>query len=149
MKQFTSSTDLIPFEINGTVFEAAGTLPADSFVEFLLAVGELGRVGQDRGDDAGFDADVLRNQKDLMAEAVRIALTPESADAFIAALSDKQRPVSLALLQEALMWLLEQYNLAGGDDDDTEEAAVGERPTKRTRGSATGSRTTEDGSEGD
>jgi len=159
-KQFTSNTDLIPFEVNGTHFDAAGTLPADAFIDFLAAVGELGRLGSKAKEKAdgeeeasGFDIEVLRQQKDLMATAVKIALTDESADKFIAALSDRERPVSLDLLQEALMWLMEEYKLSKADDEDGDDAGseggVGDRPTKETSDSATGSPPTEDSSEDD
>jgi hypothetical protein len=159
-KQFTSNTDLIPFEVNGTHFDAAGTLPADAFIDFLGVVGELGRLGKKAKDEGegeeeggGFDIDVLRQQKDLMAEAVRIALVEESAVRFIDGMSDRQNPVSLDLLQEALMWLMEEYKLSKADEDDDgtadEEGAVGDRPTKGTSDSATGSPATGDSSEGD
>lgn len=157
IKQFTSRTDVIPFEVNGTKFEAAGTLPADAFIDFLAAVGELGRLGEkakakaDSEDEGGaFDIGQLRRQKELMAEACSIALLPDSAERFISALSDRERPLSLELLQEALMWLMEEYKLSKADDDlDDEEGAVGERPTKATPDSATGSSPTEAGSEDD
>ena len=156
VKQFTSNTDLIPFEVNGVHFDAAGTLPADAFIDFLGAVGELGRLGAkakskaDGEEEAsGFDIETLREQKDLMATAVKIALTNDSADRFIGALSDREHPLSLDLLQEALMWLMEEYKLSKADDEDgteDEEGAVGERPTKGTSDSATGSSPTEDSS---
>jgi hypothetical protein len=156
VKQFTSNTDLIPFEVNGTHFDAAGTLPADAFIDFLAAVGDLGRLGskakanaEGEEEASGFDIEVLRQQKDLMATAVKIALTEESAAKFIEALSDREHPVSLDLLQEALMWLMEEYKLSKADEDEDEEGAVGERPTKAMPDSATGSSPTEDSSEGD
>ena len=153
VKQFTSNIDLIPFEVNGVHFDAAGTLPADAFIDFLGAVGELGRLGSKAKEKAdgeeeasGFDIETLREQKNLMATAVKIALTDDSAERFIAALSDREHPVSLDLLQEALMWLMEEYKLSKSDDSEDEEGAVGERPTKGTSDSATGSPPTEDSS---
>lgn len=158
-KSFTSRTSTIPFDVNGVDFEAAGSLPADDFIDFLAVVGELGRLGQkakdvsDTEEEGGsFDIETLRSQKELMAKAVGLALLPDSAERFMGLLSDRANPATLDLLTEVLMWLMEEYKLsAKGDDDDAEdeEGAVGSRPTKPTSDSATGSSPTEDSSEDD
>jgi hypothetical protein len=153
VKQFTSQTDLIPFEVNGTPFQAAGTLPADSFIELLGAVGELGKLGK-KAKDAGeteeeggsFDIETLRRQKELMAKAVEIALLPDSAERFMAGLSSTEDPVSLDVLQEALVWLMSEYKLSKDADEDEDEDGGADRPTQGTSDSATGSTPTGDSS---
>jgi hypothetical protein len=159
IKQFTSRVDTIPFAINDAQFEAAGELAADAFIDFLGVVGELGRAGQqanakaDSEEEGGtFDIEQLRRQKDLMAQAVNLCIPEaESRDRILDGLAGKPDAPSipLDLLQEVLMWLMEEYKLAKADEDEDEEGAVGERPTKGTSDSATGSPSTEAGSEDD
>jgi hypothetical protein len=156
IKQFTSRIETIPFEVNGVHFEAAGTLPADDFIDFLAVVGDLGKLGQqakersDSEEEGGsFDIETLRRQKELMARAVSLALLPESVEAFHDAMKDRARPLSLDLLTEALMWLMEEYKLSKADDDADEEDDDAARPTQPSSDSATGSSPTEDSSEDD
>lgn len=156
-KSFTSRTDTIPFDVNGVDFAAAGSLPADDFIDFLAVVGELGRLGEkakkasETEEEGGhFDIEALREQKELMSKAVGLALLPDSAERFMGLLSDRANPATLDLLTEVLMWLMEEYKLSKSDDDaEDEEGGAGDRPTKGTSDSATGSTPTEDSSEDD
>ncbi len=157
-KSFTSCTDTIPFDVNGVDFAAAGSLPADDFIDFLSVVGELGRLGEkarkaaETEEEGGhFDVEALKRQKELMAEAVGLALLPDSAERFMGLLSDRTNPATLDLLTEVLMWLMEEYKLSTkGDDEDADDEDGGAvRPTKPTSDSATGSSPTEDSSEDD
>lgn len=156
-KSFTSRTDTIPFDVNGVDFAAAGSLPADDFIDFLSVVGELGRLGEkakkaaETEEEGGhFDIETLKAQKELMAQAVGLALLPESADRFLGLLSDRANPATLDVLTEVLMWLMEEYKLSAKEDEDGDEDGGGAaRPTKPTSDSATGSSPTEDSSEDD
>lgn len=143
---YKTKSDLLDFTIDDHACQAAGRLPADTFVEFVGILGQLGKTGETVGaDDMG---DTIRR----LADAVRICCTEETAAFITAGMSDPLHPIDLDLIQEILGDLMAAYGMAAPKDADGEEIAdpevpEGERPTQRTSDSPTGSAPTGDGSE--
>lgn len=142
---YTTKSDLLDFTIDEFTGYAAGKLPADTFVEFVGILGQLGKTGETVGAD-----DMGATVKHL-ADAVRICCTPETAEFITAGMSDPKHPIDLDMIQEILSDLMAAYGMAAPKDENGDEVAdpevpEGERPTQRTSDSPTGSASTGDGS---
>jgi hypothetical protein len=150
---FSTKSDLLTFTIDDHECEAAGKLPADTFVEFVGILGQLGKNSADGDDDKTVGIDDIGDTVKLLADAVRICCTEETAAFITAGMKSATNPIDLDLIQTLLKKLMVAYGMAAEEDENgdevVKEVADGDRPTRRTPDSATGSAPTAAGSADD
>lgn len=115
---FTRRRDTIKFRVDDDVFEAPPDIAAELALRFVDDAGRL-------DDDAATHAE----QVAVIHNMFRMILTPDSAERFIARLSDSTNPIGVDTFQRVTSWLLEQYGLrptepgsdssSGSDNPDT------------------------------
>jgi len=110
---FSSPRRALKFRIDEDVFEAAPDIAAELALEYADKVERLS------GEDA-----TNEQQKEIIHALFRMVLFPESAERFIARLSDQQRPIGQVKIGRITRWLFEEYGL---------------RPTASDSASSTGS----------
>lgn len=100
VKDFSRPRKRIRFRIDGDLFEAASALPAETLVEFANGFGEV-------------NAKVLPPSELFTAvrDVLGLVLLPESFKRLSARLRDRQHPVDMDQMTEAVVWLVEQYGL--------------------------------------
>lgn len=150
---YSTASDQLTFTIDGHECAAAGKLPADTFVEFVGILGQLGKNAE-TGEGGSVGIADIGETVGLLADAVRICCTEETAAYITEGMRSATNPIDLDLIQTILRDLMEAYGMAAPTDENGEEVAdpevpEGERPTRRTSDSATGSTATEGSSEGD
>lgn len=97
---FSSPRRSLKFRVDEDVFEAAPDIAAE------LALDYADKVEQLSGDDA-----TMAQQKEIIHSLFRMVLFPESADRFIARLSDQRRPIGQQKIAKITQWLFEEYGL--------------------------------------
>lgn len=100
MMDFTETGRDVVFRLNGDVFYGVTEMP----VEDALSFTELAQ----RLDDKELS---VSEKISVMKDIIRLLLRPESADLFIARLSDKTKPIGVKTLLKVIPWLFEQYGL--------------------------------------
>jgi hypothetical protein len=113
IKDFSSGRSSIPFRIDDDIFEAAPDIAAELALEYSDKVEQL--------DD---QTATVEQQRDAIHALFRLVLFPESADRFIARLSDQRNPIGHQKITNITRWLFEEYGL---------------RPTQSDAASSTGS----------
>ena len=98
VKDFTRATKNLKFRIDEDIFEAPSNLPAMTLMTFAAKGEELS------------SADSMLRPK-IFEELFQMILLPESAQRFIARLSDQQRPISMTQVDDVLTWIMEEYGL--------------------------------------
>lgn len=98
-RDFTRPRKRLNFTIDDDEFEAAAALPGDVFAEMVAL------------HDSAADAQTFQDQHDLLKQALRIALLPESWERFAARLKDKQRPIDDDQSSDVVIWLMEEYGV--------------------------------------
>lgn len=96
---FSSPRQLIKFRVDGDVFEATPTIAAELALDYAGLMDELG------------DTVDVKQQKDLLHALFRMILLPESADLFIARLSDQRNPIGNEQIQRITQWLFSEYGM--------------------------------------
>jgi hypothetical protein len=110
---FSSGRKSIKFRVDDDIFEAAPDIAAELALQYSEQVEKL--------DDQALSADA---QRDAIHALFRMVLFPESADKFIARLSDQRNPIGHEKITRITRWLFEEYGL---------------RPTQSDAASSTGS----------
>lgn len=144
---YSTASDPLDFTIDGHPCLAAGKLAADTFVEFVGILGQLGSKKGDGDDKATVGMDDIGDTVKLLADAVRICCDEPTAAFITEGMSSKTNPIDLDLIQTILSDLMAAYGMAApkdenGDELPDPEVAPGERPTQRTSDAPTGSPTT-------
>jgi len=119
IKDFSSTRRSLKFRVDDDVFEAAPDIPAELALDYADYAEQLASEGVSGA-----------KQKEVIHALLRMVLFPESADRFIARLSDRRNPIGQAKIGQITTWLFEEYGL---------------RPTEPDSASSTGSEITVDG----
>jgi len=98
-KDFSRQRKRLDFTIDDDTFDAAPALPGDVFVEFVGLYNSTG------------DVDGLKEQHDLLKQALELVLLDESWQRFAARLKDKARPIEDDQMSAVVIWLLEEYGM--------------------------------------
>lgn len=98
-KDFSRQRKRLDFTIDDDTFDAAPALPGDVFVEFVGLYNSTG------------DVDGLKEQHDLLKQALELVLLDESWQRFAARLKDKARPIEDDQMSDVVIWLLEEYGM--------------------------------------
>jgi hypothetical protein len=98
-RDFSRKRKRLIFTIDDDTFEAATVLPGDVFAEFVT-------LYNDRAD-----ADSYKEQREMLKQALSLALFPDSYERFAARLNDKARPIDDDQMSDVVMWLLEEYGM--------------------------------------
>lgn len=96
---FSKPRTRVAFRIDDDVFEAPPVLPAMVLLEYTKRFHALGQ-----------DADPAQHM-DAMTGVLDLVLQPESYGRFIARLSDKENPIDLAQMQQAIEYVMEAYGM--------------------------------------
>lgn len=110
MMDFTLPRKTIKFKIDDDVFEA----PPDVAAELMLRFAD---------EASALDADVTGRQPTpgeqlaVMHNLMRMILLPDSAERFIARLSDASRPIGVETFERVTDYLLESYGLRPTESD--------------------------------
>jgi hypothetical protein len=105
---FSSGRRSIPFRVDEDVFEAAPGIAA----ELALDYGD--KVDRLTSGDADTSAD---DQREIIHALFRMVLFPESAERFIARLSDQRNPIGHHQIIRITQWLFEEYGLRPTESD--------------------------------
>lgn len=103
IRDFSSPRRSIKFRVDDDVFEAAPDIAAELVLEYAGKAEQLERLEQENVQPD--------QQRDLVHSLFRMVLFPESADRFIARLSDPTRPIGHRKIAEITQWLFEEYGL--------------------------------------
>lgn len=106
LMDFSSPRRSIKFRVDDDVFEAAPDIPAE------LALDYAEKAEQLAGSDSTYET-----QKEVIHALFRMVLFPESADRFIARLSDRRNPIGQAKIARITKWLFEEYGLRPTEPD--------------------------------
>ena len=98
-RDFSRKRKQLIFTIDDDTFEAAAGLPGDVFAEFVTLYND--RV----------DASSYKEQREMLKQALSLALFPDSYERFASRLNDKARPIDDDQMSEVVMWLLEEYGM--------------------------------------
>lgn len=96
---FSKPRTRVAFRIDDDVFEAPPVLPAMVLLEYTKKFHSLGE-----------DADPTQHM-DAMMGVLDLVLLPESYGRFVARLSDKENPIDLAQMQQAIEYVMEAYGM--------------------------------------
>lgn len=96
---FSKPRNRVAFRIDDDVFEAPPVLPAMVLLEYTKKFHSLGQ-----------DADPAQHM-DAMTGVLDLVLLPESYGRFVARLSDKENPIDLAQMQQAIEYVMEAYGM--------------------------------------
>jgi hypothetical protein len=98
-RDFSRQRKRLIFTIDDDTFEAAAGLPGDVFAEFVSLY------------DGRAEADSYRQQRDMLKQALSLALFPDSYERFANRLQDKANPIDDEQMADVVMWLLEEYGM--------------------------------------
>lgn len=107
---FSVPRKTVQFKIDDDVFEAPSEIAAELMLRFA-------------DDASALDADELGRgpttveQLTIMHNLMRMILLPESAERFIARLSDPARPIGIATFERVTDYLMEAYGLRPTEPD--------------------------------
>lgn len=97
---FSSARRSIKFRVDDDVFDAVADIAAELALDYADKIEQLER------QDASID-----QQKQALHELFRLILLPESAERFIARLSDQHHPIGQQKIVKITQWLFEEYGL--------------------------------------
>lgn len=103
---FSSPRRSLKFKVDDDIFEAVPDIAAE------LALDYADRTEQLESGEA-----TAQQQKDIIHELLRLVLLPESAERFIARLSDPFHPIGQAKIVRITQWLFEEYGLRPTESD--------------------------------
>lgn len=106
MMDFSSSRRSIPFKVDDDVFEAVADIAAELALDYADYVEKL----ETRDTSA-------QEQKEVLHALLRLILLPESAERFIARLSDPHCPIGQGKIVKITRWLFEEYGLRPTESD--------------------------------
>jgi hypothetical protein len=130
MMDFSSPRTSLPFRVDGDVFEAAPDVAAELAIEFMDLSSRL--------ED---DKATVEDQIAVLHGMFRMVLFPESAERFIARLSDPTKPIGYEKVNRIVKWLFETYGLRPTESDSlsssgSESQAAGKSLTPSTSDAA-------------
>lgn len=136
-KSFSSKKPPVVFDIDGEEFRAYRVLPARQFAEFAEKVSYLNRAneGYSGSDKVSL---TIQDTITIVLEAIELCLDADSTQRLAARIGDPENALSVPVLTELLVWLLEQMGMV----DQTAS-----RPQQPTSDSPTGSEATGVGSQ--
>jgi hypothetical protein len=97
---FSSRRRKILFRVDDDVFEAAPSIAAELAIDYAEKAEVLTEAGA-----------TTRQQLEVIHALFRMVLFPESADRFIARLSDQRNPIGHDQIQRITQWLFAEYGL--------------------------------------
>lgn len=97
---FSSARRSLKFRVDDDVFEAAPDIAAELALDYADKVEQLGGDGASNAD-----------QKEIIHSLFRMVLFPDSAERFIARLSDQRQPIGQKKISAITQWLFEEYGL--------------------------------------
>lgn len=97
---FSSSRRSIKFRVEDDVFEAVSDIAAELALDYADKVDQL----ESRETSTA-------QQKQILHELFRLVLLPDSAERFIARLSNPHNPIGQAKIVRITKWLFEEYGL--------------------------------------
>jgi hypothetical protein len=103
---FSSGRRSLKFRVDDDVFEAAPDIAA----ELALDYGD--KVERLTGEESSAD-----DQREIIHSLFRMVLFPESAERFIARLSDQRNPIGHQKIIKITQWLFEEYGLRPTESD--------------------------------
>lgn len=126
----------LPFTIGSQSFVAFGALPADDFPAFIEIVSRLGEDVEAESKVAEA-RETVRMQIDVTMEALAMACPPDTVERIRTGIShNAEHRIPFPILVKILNWLMVQYKMAEGAEDEGEgegESPPGvERPTPPT-----------------
>lgn len=95
---FTPKREVPRFRIGTDVFTGVVEIPAELSLDFSQKAALMGQEGQTTAEKLA-----------VIRELISIVLVPESANIFIARLSDPANPIGISSFREVLPWLLQKY----------------------------------------
>lgn len=109
MMDFSTGRRSIKFKLDDDIFEAVPDIAVELAMEYADNIDRLTSRDDDKID--------LDEQKEVVYRTIRLVLFPESAERFIARLSDQLKPIGQAKFTEITGWLLEQYGMRPTESD--------------------------------
>jgi hypothetical protein len=106
LMDFSSPRRSIRFRVDEDVFEAVADIPAELALEYA-----------DKAERLAVDDKNFENQREIIHSLFRMILLPESADRFIARLSDRRNPIGQGKITRITQWLFEEYGLRPTESD--------------------------------
>lgn len=119
IQDFTVEKPRVQFKLDGDIFTGVRDIPAVKAMEFSSHADKI------QSENVSMDERVAG-----FMDILRLVLVPDSAELFIARLSDPLNPISVQTMLKVVPWLFEQYSL---------------RPTTPDSDSSTGSGNPESG----
>lgn len=105
---FSSGRRSLKFRVDDDIFEAAPDIAAELALDYGDKVDRL---------TSGDDTTSADDQRDIIHALFRMVLFPESADRFIARLSDQRNPIGHQKIIKITQWLFEEYGLRPTESD--------------------------------
>lgn len=109
MMDFSTGRRSIKFKLDDDIFEAVPDIAVELAMEYADNIDRLTSRDDDKID--------LDEQKEVVYRTIRLVLFPESAERFIARLSDQLNPIGQTKFTEITGWLLEQYGMRPTESD--------------------------------
>lgn len=127
---FSSPRASIKFRVDRDVFEAAPDIAAELALRYA-----------DEAEKLTANGATNEQQIEVIHKLFRMVLFPESADRFIARLSDQRYPISNEKIMKIVRWLFEEYGLRPTESDSasstgSESPAAGTSSTASTSAEA-------------
>lgn len=90
----------LKFRVDGDIFEASPDIAADLALRFA-----------DLAENLSEDSATNEQQIEVIHALFQMVLFPESAERFIARLSDQTKPIGTGRIHKITQWLFEEYGL--------------------------------------
>jgi hypothetical protein len=100
VRDFSGNEKTLKFRIGKDVFEAVSDIAAELALDYAAQTEKMSQEGM-----------AIDKQKDAIRAIFRMILLPESADVFIARLSDPENPIGHKKITEITRWLFEEYGM--------------------------------------
>lgn len=111
---FTIAKPRVQFKLDDDIFVGVRDIPAIKAMEFS------GHADKMQRDDITMEERIA-----LFMDILRLLLEPESADRFIARLSDSANPIGTPTMLKIVPWLFEKYSMRPTTPDSDSSAGSG------------------------
>lgn len=99
VKDFSKSSALIKFTMDGDEFIAPARIPAQTLIDFTKML-----------DNGGAER-TLEQTIETFKATIRLVLMPESAALFESRMADASNPIDFEQINQVVPWLMEKYGL--------------------------------------
>lgn len=113
---FSSGRKSLKFRVDDDVFEASPDIAAELALRYA-----------DQAEQLTVENATNEQQIELIHALFRMVLLPESADRFLARLSDHARPIGNGKIERITRWLFEEYGLRPTTSDSASSTGSGNR----------------------